>query len=104
MAESSYNGWANYETWAVKLHLDNEQGTYYDVTGHATEMVTEAANAEMEADAYEFESWLKDYVEELLPELDGLACDLLRAALSEVNWQEIAEAYLEDAKAGLVHS
>ena len=23
---TSYNGWPNYETWAVKLWLDNDQG------------------------------------------------------------------------------
>src|SRR5436305_15186136 len=23
-----YNGWANYETWAVALWIDNEQGSY----------------------------------------------------------------------------
>ena len=25
---STYNGWANYETWNVALWIDNEQGTY----------------------------------------------------------------------------
>ena len=24
----SYNGWTNYETWAVALWIDNEQATY----------------------------------------------------------------------------
>ena len=24
----NYNGWANYETWAVKLWFDNEEATY----------------------------------------------------------------------------
>ena len=24
----SYNGWTNYETWAVKLWMDNEEGSY----------------------------------------------------------------------------
>ena len=28
MSDSTYNGWKNYETWNVKLWLDNEQGTY----------------------------------------------------------------------------
>jgi hypothetical protein len=23
-----YNGWANYETWAVKLWMDNDPGEY----------------------------------------------------------------------------
>ena len=26
--EKTYNGWTNYETWAVGLWIDNEQGSY----------------------------------------------------------------------------
>ena len=26
MTTDTYNGWANHETWAVVLHLDNDQG------------------------------------------------------------------------------
>jgi len=26
-----YNGWANYETWNVALHLDNDEGSYLAV-------------------------------------------------------------------------
>ena len=99
MSDSTYNGWKNYETWNVKLWLDNEQGTYYEVTGHATEAVTEARDQETEPDAYEFSRWLRDYVEELRPELPAsMFSDLLGAALSEVDYHEIAEAYLSDAK------
>lgn len=28
MSDDTYNGWANRETWAAALHLDNDQGTY----------------------------------------------------------------------------
>ena len=102
MADKTYNGWTNYETWAAKLWIDNEQSTYYDVTGHATEVYTEAIDAEGTPDKYEFADWLKEYVEEnMLPDPDeirGLASDLLNAAMSEVNWSEMAEAYLGDAK------
>lgn len=27
MTEKNYNGWANYETWLVKLWIDNEEGS-----------------------------------------------------------------------------
>ena len=98
-----YNGWTNYETWLVKLWLDNDQGTYYDVTGHATETVT-ATDGVTVADKYDFADWVQEYVEELLPDIGGLAADLMKAALSEVNWREIAEGYLDDAASELAHS
>lgn len=93
MSDSTYNGWKNYETWNVKLWLDNEQGTYNDVTEHAREVV------EAEGERYEFADWLKQYVEEMRPEMPAsMFSDLLGAALSEVDWSEIAEAYMNDAK------
>lgn len=89
----SYQGWNNYETWVVKLWLDNEQSTYFEVTGHAKEAI------EAETQRYEFADWLKGYVEEMMPDLEAsLASDLLRGALSDVDWFEIADAYLNDAK------
>ena len=31
MQKLEYNGWYNYETWNLKLWLDNDQGTYFIV-------------------------------------------------------------------------
>ena len=28
MTKKEYNGWHNYETWLVKLWIDNEEGSY----------------------------------------------------------------------------
>jgi hypothetical protein len=39
---------------------------------------------------------LKDRHEEALPELQGFAADLMNAAMSEVNWHEIAVSLIED--------
>lgn len=99
-AEQGYNGWTNYETWAVAMFLDGNytgEGTYQDVLDvvrdvEATGYVTREFAV---ADA------LKDYVEESIGEAtddlpNGLAADLLRAALSEVNWRELAESKLAE--------
>lgn len=87
-----YNGWTNYETWNVKLWLDNDQGSYND-------MVFAAENAEDVADTLDLADYIREYVEEMMPEMDAsMFSDLLGAALSEVNWREIAAAYLEDAE------
>jgi hypothetical protein len=90
---SDYNGWTNYETWNVALWLGNEPGTYEDVR----EMTRVAIRTHGKECEYHLAEDLKGYVEELMPPLGAsMAADLLGAALCEVNWQEIAESYIED--------
>jgi hypothetical protein len=86
MITQNYNGWTNYETWLVSLWLDNEEGSYNAVR----DMARENDNARDLADA------LKSMHEEAMPETTGVFADLLNAAMSEVNWREIAEHYLGD--------
>ncbi len=92
MAE--YNGWANYETWVVKLWMDNEQPTYdywrdiasgYILLGDADSKRT-GPLAER----------LKDDYQANLPIVEGVWSDLLQSALSEVDWYEIADSILDD--------
>ena len=84
-----YNGWNNYETWAVNLWLTNEQST--------SEHLTEIATME-NLDVYEKTEKLKAWVEsEMIPDLGAtLASDLLNAAFEEVDWQEIIENHMEN--------
>ena len=108
MTDTKYNGWTNYETWCVKLWLDNERGTYLEVTEHASEVyaeATEEAGAPLDTSfsntAYELAEWLKEYItgEDNAPDLGASVYgDLLNAAFSEVNWLEMATSYLDDAK------
>ncbi len=98
--ESGYNGWTNYETWAVNLHLSNDQYTY-----------NQARRYYKTAD--ELKEWLtncwyglKDEIGEadkfyISPAILGLLSDLLIASLQSVNWYEIydglhSEDELED--------
>ena len=109
MNETGYNGWVNYETWAVKLWLDNERASYEEVTSTAADLYREAldgaendAEKARESASYEMAGYLKAYVDDLqdilLPDLPAsLFSDLLAAALAEVDWHEIAEAYISDA-------
>lgn len=87
MANDKYNGWTNRATWLVQLWLDNEQGTQvalYDIARSNRESLANTADG------------IKDYIEELLPELDGFAADLMSVAIGEVNWSEIAEHAIEN--------
>src|SRR5207237_6827289 len=97
-----YNGWTNYETWNVALWIDNEQGSY----NHRRELAREACvNAEAGRSFTRKESatqilagLLKEWIEEGNPvaKQASVYADLVNAALSEVNWHELAENWLED--------
>lgn len=91
----SYNGWKNYETWLVKLWLDNEEGTY-----NLQKDWLEQAKAEPkheywtpeETVKFTLADLIKEFIEEEAPDLGAsMYSDLINAALSEVDWQEIAD-------------
>ncbi len=108
--EGGYQGWKNYETWAVALWMDNEQGSYdywreriQELTGEEGGLGEYAENEYLEDDvklkfalADEIKSMHEDAVEEKA--LDGFMADLLNGAMSEVSWDEIAGHLLESVK------
>jgi hypothetical protein len=88
-----YNGWSNRETWATKLHLDNDQSL--------NEYAWEFARAYDQA--YELGQVIKNWIEEDLLILENIAgnrglwlmlTDI--GSLYRVNWREIAQAYLDE--------
>jgi len=104
-----YQGWANYETWAVKLWIDNEEGnqrywsevaqeTWEGAKADKTFTRKERANLDL-ADRLksEHEGAMAEVLEGARVEASVWA-DLLGAALSEVDWGEIADSMLEDAE------
>lgn len=101
--DTKYNGWTNYETWNAKLWMDNDQGSY-SYWGEVAQECYDAAEAgdayesqtREEAAAYTLSERLKDEHEEAMPVVTGFYADILGAALSEVNWHEIALSLLED--------
>lgn len=98
-----YNGWTNYETWAVKLWIDNEEFTqrYWEKSAKKAWREADATEnwTRTESAIFTLADQLKDEITdpdacELLGQ-SNLYTDLLNAALSEVNWQEIAGNMLE---------
>lgn len=100
MTKNEYNGWTNYETWCLKLWIDNEEGTQSHWQSEADRIYSESEADEpftrLERATLDLSDVLKSEFEESKPELDGFWGDILNAALSEVNWHEIAENMLED--------
>ena len=111
--DTTHNGWTNYETWAVALWIDNEEWSQEraqeiarDARREGPEHVNvksgiwDAARAEVYILSDELKTWVRDTPPDdggMLPDLGAtLASDLLGAAVSEVNWYEIAEHYLAD--------
>lgn len=113
-ATKTYNGWTNYETWGVALVLDNEQSTQEIALEMAREAIANASTDESVRDGiwtaeqaarYRLAADLKHFTEMLCGTEDNdwgivepslMARQLLGAALSEVNFDEIAEHYLTD--------
>lgn len=98
----SYNGYKNYETWNVCLWIDNDQGLQ-EYWGEIAQEVYDDAEAtsygtKKEMAISDLAKRMKDDFQEQMPELDGMWADLLGAALSEVDWHEVAETRLEDVE------
>ena len=101
--EKGYNGWTNYETWLVALWLDNEQGSYDYWREAALEAYrSPAENRYMDPDARRrltlVERLRTEIKDEGIPDelSSGLYSDLLNAALSEVDWYDLARHYLDE--------
>src|SRR5262249_51996471 len=93
----AYNGWTNFETWAVALWIDNAQASYH----YWREMEDECRREEEEGTrtaAGLLADRIKDEYEDAACERLGnradVFADLLSAALSDVDWYEIAEHLL----------
>ena len=97
MNRKEYNGWTNYETWCIALWMDNEEGS----ANYWSEECENVCKREDDTDdrIRELSDLLKDQHEEALPELKGFAADMLNAAMSEVDWYEIARHLVDDYEA-----
>ena len=94
MTKQNYNGWTNYETWNLKLWIDNGEGSQRFWTDQAQEIF----DASVAADSFtrDERAALQDALEKADAEASWIA-DFLHAAISEVNWYEIAASFVDSA-------
>lgn len=100
--ETTYNGWKNYPTWAVNLWLSNDEPLYREALYRTQAEMVDPSHTSEHWDAeqtarFNVADMLKDWVtDELAPDLGAsFASDLLGYALGEVNWEEIADSWIE---------
>ncbi len=110
MSDTRYNGWTNYETWAVNLWMDNDEGSHDYWLGVANYIYNHEAEEQkhftkledavciLAEQLKEDHEEAKDEILERLELTSSLWADLLGAALSEANWREIAEHLLENVE------
>jgi hypothetical protein len=89
MNDTKYNGWTNYATWRVNLEMFDGMD-YSDIP---------VLTRYQEASTYEVAEYLKEWAEESISQdatPEGLALDYALAFLSDVNWHEIAQHFVDD--------
>jgi len=94
MNTQKYNGWSNYETWLCNLWFND-----FDFT----DMMDMFEQCEDKCDVLDIiENYIKEYVAEFveysLPPASqhGFIYDMFYAAISEIDWRDIAEHYVDD--------
>lgn len=93
---TGYNGWSNYETWRINLEVVDGM-TVEDFGFDLYEVDTDDfRNTERLAEA--IEGYVDEVVLGEIPE--GLARDLAANFLYQVDWVEIAEHLISDAREG----
>jgi hypothetical protein len=85
--EKTYNGWANYETWVVKLWMDNDQGLYNYINEEVKNYKDDISG---------LAGWLESTMMETMPEnVAGWVSDLLNSSFERIDWVEVAQSLLE---------
>lgn len=114
MTKNEYNGWTNYETWCVNLWIDSEESSQTYWNEQADFLVSDAGQqahkpryvgsfTPTEVATFALAEQLKDEHSERFMDAseeklaNTVFADLMNAALSEVNWQEIAKHLIDGA-------
>lgn len=105
MTDQKYNGWSNWQTWAVMLWIDNDEGSQSYWLDCAMDSDRAAPRNHFSTNRrQEQRMWLADLLKseyqdrasELIESEASVFTYLMSAALDAVDWHEIAESLLND--------
>ena len=85
MTDTTYNGWTNYETWLANVWLGE--------TGFQDDLASQR-NLTLDGVAQNIEGMIELMTDEAREASYGLAWDLMQAAISAININELARAYV----------
>ena len=91
MEEHGYQGWRNYETWLVMLHISNDES----LNDQMETIVRDANNVRDAGEA------IKDMITEVIDELIGskqppLITDIIGATVNSADYEEMAQSIWAD--------
>lgn len=100
--DETFNGYTNYETWLAALWLNNDEFLMDSINERTGQLLTASTlPGQLNTTTRELADFLRLTVETLVFGEDGfengLATDLMRAAVERVNYRELAEGYLDSA-------
>jgi hypothetical protein len=93
MTKETYNGWTNYETWRIQLEVID--GLTLEDFGFDLQDVDTDEVADVERLAENVETFTYDFTD---GQASGFALDLAHSFLGRVNFMEIAEHLIADAR------
>ena len=111
MGNNKYNGWTNWETWNFKLWIDNEESSYNAVLEIAERVADQHSYSTVHSNPpepcndcnYSLSQELEEYAEDQRRAVKvetGFFADVCNSSIKEINFYEIAEAYLRDLENG----
>jgi hypothetical protein len=103
MSDLKYNGWKNYETWCVGVHLGNEPGLYEQLMSIVQNPDSLMAQYDELCEWIRLDRKAQPEDIELSGGLVAMYTDLLCAALDLVDWRAIIQAHKEVTPDDVLH-